>query len=92
MDKLLNFRDKIDEIDTKIIALFENRMDVIKEVVAYKIANNLPVLDQSRETLMLEKNLKKIRSAEYAKYYPFILSAFLSASRQMQKELMEEVL
>ncbi|NLZ15237.1 MAG: chorismate mutase [Erysipelotrichaceae bacterium] len=55
MDKLLQCRQKIDEIDTKIIELFEARMDVIKDVVAYKLANNMPVLDASREVAMLEK-------------------------------------
>jgi chorismate mutase/prephenate dehydratase len=90
MDKLLQCRQKIDEIDTKIIELFEARMDVIKDVVAYKLANNMPVLDASREAAMLEKNLKKIRNAEYASYYPNILLAFLSASRKMQEELIDK--
>ena len=67
MDKLTECRMKIDEIDSQIIELFEARMDVVKEVTSYKINNNKPVLDSSREAIMLDKNLKKIKNEEYKK-------------------------
>ena len=60
MKDLSKARDEIDNIDTQIIKLFEQRMDIVKDVANYKIENNLPVLDSSRENIMLEKNLKKI--------------------------------
>lgn len=59
MKDLSKARDEIDNIDTQIIKLFEQRMDIVKDVANYKIENNLPVLDSSRENMMLEKNLKK---------------------------------
>lgn len=59
MKDLSKARDEIDNIDTQIIKLFEQRMDIVKDVANYKIENNLPVLDSSRENIMLEKNLKK---------------------------------
>ena len=61
MRNLSKARDEIDNIDTQIIKLFEQRMDIVKDVANYKIENNLPVLDSSRENIMLEKNLKKLR-------------------------------
>lgn len=90
MSKLLECRNKIDEIDTKIIALFEERMDVVKDVVAYKLENDMPVFDASREETMLEKNLGKIKNEEYRKYYKDVLSGYLKASKDMQKEIVEE--
>ena len=42
---LKELRQQIDEIDTKIIALYEQRMEIVKQVSIYKIANNIPVLD-----------------------------------------------
>ena len=69
MKDLSKARDEIDNIDTQIIKLFEQRMDIVKDVANYKIENNLPVLDSSRENMMLEKNLKKITNEEYKKYY-----------------------
>ncbi len=65
MKDLSKARDEIDNIDTQIIKLFEQRMDIVKDVANYKFENNLPVLDSSRENIMLEKNLKKITNEEY---------------------------
>lgn len=91
MTKLEECRDKIDQIDTQIIKLFEERMDVVKEVTSYKIENNLPVLDSSREAKMLEKNLNKIENEEYKTYYEDVLLGFLKASKDMQKILTSKV-
>lgn len=87
MRDLSKARDEIDNIDTQIIKLFEQRMDIVKDVANYKIENNLPVLDSSRENMMLEKNLKKITNEEYKKYYFCVLKGFLEASKEMQKEI-----
>lgn len=90
MNKLEECRNKIDEIDTQIISLFEERMSVVKEVTKYKKDNNIPVLDSSRESVMLDKNLKKINSEEYKHYYHFVLEGFLSASKAMQNDLLKK--
>ena len=68
MSKLDEARVKIDEIDTKIIELFEERMTTVIDVINYKIENNIPVLDSNRESLMLEKNLNKIKNPKYKQY------------------------
>ena len=47
MNELENLREKIDAIDKEMIALFEKRMDVVADIAAYKIKNNLPVLNQN---------------------------------------------
>lgn len=90
MDKLIDARNKIDEIDNKIIELFEKRMDVVKDVVAYKLENNMEITDSNREAAMLEKNLKKINNEEYKKYYGSVLAGYLKASKDMQKDIVEK--
>lgn len=90
MSKLEECRKLIDEIDSKIISLYEERMDVVKEVTKYKLENNMEVLDASRESAMLDKNLAKIKNEEYKKFYVDVLKGFLSASKQMQKETIEK--
>ena len=62
MEKLEIYRDLIDSIDNQIIELYVKRMEIVKEITKLKIDNNLPVLDQNREKIMLEKNLEKIKS------------------------------
>lgn len=89
MSKLDDARVIIDEIDTEIIKLFEKRMDTVKQVVEYKFENNMPVLDSSREAVMLEKNLKKITNQEYKKYYQDVLEGFLKSSKKMQQDMLD---
>lgn len=89
MNKLEQNRLIIDEIDSKIIELFEQRMDVVKEVIQYKIENNIPILDANRENNMFEKNLKKFSNVQYAYYYKNVLEGFLKASKEMQKDILE---
>ncbi len=89
MDKLKLYRQQIDEIDTKIIELFEKRMTIVKNVIEFKIENNIPVLDQNREAQMLEKNLLKINQEEFKKYYEDVLLGFLKSSKAMQNDILK---
>ena len=92
MEKLKICRDLIDSIDEKIIELYEQRMDVVKEVIEYKLENNISISDSSRENKMLENNLKKIKNEEYKKYYKDILDGYLKASKRMQEDIKEKKL
>jgi chorismate mutase/prephenate dehydratase len=65
MSELDDYRDTIDEIDKKITELFEKRMDVVLKVGEYKKKNNLPVLDESREKQVIEKNLGYLKDKAY---------------------------
>lgn len=87
MNKLEECRLKIDAIDNEIIRLYEERMKAVKDVAKYKFENGLEILDSSREKTMLEKNLLKISNVELKKYYHHVLTGFLDASKEMQKEI-----
>lgn len=91
MNKLEESRKLIDEIDTKIISLYEERMKIVEEVVKYKIENNISILDSSRESKMLENNLNKIKNDKYKKYYSDVLSGYLKASKAMQEDIKNNV-
>lgn len=90
MTELEKCRVEIDEIDRKIIELYEKRMNIVKKVTQYKIENSMPVLDSNRESKMLEKNLNLINEFEFKKYYPSVLNGFLKASKDMQSELIDK--
>ena len=89
MTELEKCRVEIDEIDRKIIELYEKRMNIVKKVTQYKIENSMSVLDSNRESKMLEKNLNLINELEFKKYYPSVLNGFLKASKDMQNELID---
>lgn len=90
MEKLEICRDLVDSIDNQIIELYVKRMEIVKEITKLKIDNNLPVLDQNREKIMLEKNLEKIKDDEFKKYYKSVLEGFLKASKEMQKDIIRK--
>ena len=87
MNKLEECRLKIDAIDNEIIRLYEERMKAVKDIAEYKIENGLEIRDSSREKTMLENNLLKISNVELKKYYHHVLTGFLDASKEMQKEI-----
>ena len=89
MNELELARKKIDEIDSKIIELFEERMNTVLAVIKYKIENNIPILDTNRELQILEKNLKLIKNEEFKKYYKSVLDGYFKASKDMQKDILE---
>ena len=60
-----------------------------KEFSKLLLNNNLPILDSSRESKMLENNLKKIKNQEFKKYYQDVLSGFLKASKDLQKDILD---
>lgn len=65
---LNDYRRQIDEIDTQLLALFAQRMEVAAAIAAYKKEHDLPVLDGKRERQKLldiaDKSPEAVR--EYA--------------------------
>ena len=49
MISLEEIRKNLDEIDSEIVALYEKRMQLCKEVAEYKIATGKKVFDKERE-------------------------------------------
>ena len=60
MTDLLKLRNEIDEIDDKIVELFERRMKVSSEVADYKMKVGKPVFDKQRE----QEKIKKVWSGD----------------------------
>ena len=54
-----NWRKQIDTIDDEIVSLFANRMSIVEKIGKYKKENNLPLMDNDRWQLLIEKLLHK---------------------------------
>lgn len=48
MKELSDIRKELDAVDSELVALFEQRMNLCREVAEYKIAHHMQVLDSSR--------------------------------------------
>lgn len=78
-------RKNIDEIDDKLVKLFAERMEQGRLVGDYKKANNLPVLDSTREREKLNDVIEK--SPEEIKYYtPLLYSLLFELSKSYQNK------
>ena len=50
---LQEIRERIDKVDRRLIALLAERSALVGEVVHYKRAHHMPVVDRGREDVML---------------------------------------
>ena len=85
MGKLDEARIVIDEVDSEIAKLFERRMKAVEDVIAYKIENNLPVFDEKREQIVIEKNVARIQNEVYKPYFEEYLHASMEISKKYQR-------
>ncbi len=76
-------RQEIDKINSEILELFLQRMEVSAEIADYKKKNNLPVLQPEREKEILDKIADK-SGEDKASYSVALFSAIMSLSRAYQ--------
>lgn len=88
MNQIEKARLEIDSVDKEIARLFEKRLDAVKEVLEYKKANALPILDAGREDAIIEKNQKYIQNKEYIDSYIDFMKKVMSNSRDFQQTLL----
>lgn len=87
---LEELREEIDRADRELIAVFERRMAVSREIARYKIGRRLPVQDSAREEAVVEKAVGRVASPDIRPYVAPFYEAVLAASRSLQRRLMEE--
>lgn len=90
MNELENLREKIDTIDKEIIALFEKRMDIVADIAAYKIKNNLPVLNQNREDIVVSKVKSTVKNKDYADSATNLIKDIMEISKKFQQKLISK--
>ena len=90
MNELENLREKIDAIDKEMIALFEKRMDVVADIAAYKIKNNLPVLNQNREDIVISKVKAIVKNKDYTDSAIDFIKDIMEISKKFQQKLISE--
>ncbi len=87
---LTKLRQQIDEIDAKIVELYERRMDVCRQVAEYKIENGKKVFDKQRETEKLAR-VKSLAHNEFnAQGVEELFEQIMSMSRKLQYRLLTE--
>ncbi len=80
----------INEVDRQMANLFEKRMKAVEMVIEYKIKNNLPIFDESRELIVIEQNLKLIKNENLKEYYRRYIIEMMNISKTYQKEILNK--
>lgn len=87
---LINLREQIDEIDARIVELYERRMDICRQVAEYKIENGKKIFDKARE----EEKLCKVKSLTHNEFnsqgIEELYEQIMSISRKLQYRLLTE--
>ena len=83
-NKLEDARKIINEVDSQMAELFVKRMRAAEMVYEYKKEYGLPILDQKREALVIEKNSALIEDEILKGYYIDYLKHLMSVSRAYQ--------
>lgn len=90
MNELENLRERIDTIDKELIALFEERMNVVNDIAEYKIKNNLPILNQNREDIVISKVKAIVKNKDYTDSATDFIKDIMEISKKFQQKLISE--
>ena len=90
MRDLNELRIEIDSIDSQLIQLFEKRMDIVKEVIEYKLSHDMPIYQSDREKEVLKKNLSKVENKELIQYASMFLENMMHISKSYQSDIKDK--
>ena len=90
MRDLAELRLEIDKIDRQMVELFEQRMDVSREVAEYKVSVGKRILDKERENQKIEA-VKALTHSEFNRHgVEELYKQLMAMSRKLQYQMMEE--
>ncbi|HFU3985247.1 TPA: chorismate mutase [Streptococcus suis] len=81
---LEHIREQINKIDSQLVDLLEQRMELVDQVTAYKRATGKPVLDTSRENAILERVGNLVQKDDYRSAIQATFSDMMAQSRVYQ--------
>ncbi len=87
MKSLEKCRQEIDQIDRKMVELFEQRMNLVKEVTQYKMENHLEIYQSQREEEVILKNSSYLLNHEWNSYYLLFIQSIMEISKEYQREV-----
>ena len=78
-------RAQIDSIDRQIVALLNQRFDVVKAVGQWKKENNVPIMNAKREEEVIQKITAGL-SEDRKEAFSLIYHAIMDAAKLYEKE------
>ena len=88
MSELDKIRENINSIDEQMAQLFQERMEMSRQVAAFKKDRGLSIRDAERERELIDRNRRSIRDPAVAAYYVQFLRGILDLSCAYQSRLL----
>lgn len=89
MKDLGQCRAELDVIDAQLVALFEKRMQVVRDVALYKHAHNMNILDASREDKVLESRAAQLQEEVLKQPLTELFREMMRLSREEQRRYLD---
>lgn len=86
---LKSIRNKIDDIDKKILELFVERMALASDVANYKRQNGMEVYQEGRENEVLER-ISKLSPPEFEKGARMLFANIMDISKTLQTDILSD--
>lgn len=90
MERLNNLRNEIDNIDKQMAKLFEQRINLVKQIAQVKKEINYPSYDQGRETFILIRNGAYIEDKDIRMMYFEMMRKQFELTKKMQEEILHQ--
>lgn len=87
---LETIRQEIDLVDSQLVKLLEQRMELVSQVTAYKKTHGKAVLDSQREKEVLKKVANRVVSDDYRATIVATFSDIMAQSRAYQASQLEQ--
>lgn len=84
MSQLTEYRKEIDRIDRELTRLVEHRFNLARKVAEYKAQNDLPILDASREEVVIQRNQARLEDTEYSAEIATFYQHLMAISKAIQ--------
>ncbi|MDF2676742.1 MAG: chorismate mutase [Bacillota bacterium] len=82
---LSEIRDSISEVDEEIVQLLEKRFNLTLKVGQYKKNNNIPIFDDEREKIVIEKCMDMLEDSKFGNYLQKIYEEIMNNCKEIQK-------
>ena len=82
---ITQLREKIDNIDDQLVSLFTQRMEITRDIAAYKKENDLPIYVPARERQKLQE-VAKLAGPDMDDYTRVLYSMIFELSRSYQSK------
>lgn len=87
-ERIAELRETIDHVDHQLVALLSRRFQCAEEIGEIKKAEKIPVLDSSRESIVIDSRKEVARTHEVDEdFCEHIFKIIMAESRRRQAEL-----